>query len=89
MAESTFAKGLEGVVAAESTICRIDGEMQSFLNRTIEKLGLSLRAYFKILKLARTIADLEASPEISIYHLTEAVQYRLLDRYNDLFSIRI
>jgi magnesium chelatase family protein len=60
--------------------------MQSFLNRTIDKLGLSLRAYFKILKLARTIADLEGSRDISIYHLSEAVQYRVLDRYNSMFS---
>jgi magnesium chelatase family protein len=66
--------------------CKLDADMQSFLNRTIDKLGLSLRAYFKILKLARTIADLEGSRDISIYHLSEAVQYRVLDRYNSMFS---
>jgi magnesium chelatase family protein len=61
--------------------------MQAFLNRTVDKLGLSLLAYFKILKLARTIADLDSSPDLNIYHLSEAVQYRVLDRYNHLFSL--
>jgi len=66
--------------------CKLDADMQNFLNRTIDRLGLSLRAYFKILKLARTIADLEGSENISMYHLTEAIQYRILDRYNTMFS---
>jgi len=67
--------------------CRMTPEMQNFLNRTVDKLALSLRAYFKILKLARTIADLDGSPDLTIYHLSEAVQYRILDRYNHLFSL--
>ena len=69
--------------------CKLDSDMQKFLNTSIEKLGLSLRAYFKILKLARTIADLNEEKDISIYHLSEAIQYRLLDRYNNLYSVSI
>ena len=60
--------------------CRIPGEDSRFLDTCIEKLGLSTRGYFKILKVARTIADLSGEAQISRNHLIEAVSYRRLDR---------
>jgi magnesium chelatase family protein len=52
----------------------------SLLEQAMDKFGLSHRAYHRILKLARTIADLAQSPQIEINHLSEAISYRKLDR---------
>ena len=62
--------------------CGLDAEGSQLLKTSMKKLQLSARAYDRILKVARTIADLSASKEISTVHLAEAIQYRSLDREN-------
>jgi magnesium chelatase family protein len=61
-------------------ICTISTVGENLLKRSMEKLNLSARAYDRILKVSRTIADLEASEEIKPEHLAEAINYRNLDR---------
>lgn len=60
--------------------CVVDSESNDLLEKAMEKLGLSARAHGKILKLARTIADLENGSDIGSHHVAEAIQYRTLDR---------
>ncbi|HKY27030.1 MAG TPA: YifB family Mg chelatase-like AAA ATPase [Pyrinomonadaceae bacterium] len=60
--------------------CRIDKESERMLERAMTKLGLSARAYDRILKVSRTIADLAGSEELRSAHVSEAVGYRSLDR---------
>lgn len=60
--------------------CVLKPEAKDLLEAAIERLGLSARAYNRILKLSRTIADMEGTLEIAAHHVSEAVQYRTLDR---------
>ncbi len=60
--------------------CKLNEQSMSLLKDAVENLGISARAYTRILKIARTIADLEESSEIKLDHVAEAIQYRILDR---------
>jgi len=66
------------------SFCKLNDQGHELMKMAITKLGLSARAYDRILKVSRTIADLEASDEIRPEFVSEAIQYRSLDRVNGL-----
>ena len=61
--------------------CKLDDECQNQLKAAMTELGLSARAHDKVLRVARTIADLDRSDSIRPQHLNEAINYRMLDRH--------
>ncbi len=64
------------------TYCKLSPECQETMQQLLTKMKFSMRAYYRIIKVARTIADLEGVPDIAVRHLTEAAGYRFLDRQN-------
>ena len=84
--ESRFARAKRVFANAQMTSrlvqehCALGPEARRLLETAVERLGLSARAYTRILKIARTIADLEGEADLTLPHVAEAVQYRSLDR---------
>jgi magnesium chelatase family protein len=60
--------------------CKLDAEGSNLLRASMTELGLSARAHDKVLRVARTIADLDGAADISAVHINEAINYRMLDR---------
>ena len=61
--------------------CKLDGDCEAIMRIAFEKYKISARGYTRILKVARTIADLEESENIKINHLTEALAYRNIEKF--------
>ena len=62
--------------------CKVGEAEHSFLEQAVRRLGLSARAYTRVLRIARTIADMEDAEQVEIPHLAEAINFRTMDRVN-------
>ncbi len=67
--------------------CPISPPVERLLRDAANRLGLSARAYHRVLKIARTIADLAGEEDLSVAHVSEAIQYRTLDRRREAGSV--
>jgi magnesium chelatase family protein len=74
--QGTLNAQLEG--RALRNVCRITDRSDALLGRAVTRLGLSARAISRVLRVARTVADLQNTPELSDSHLAEALQFRLV-----------
>ena len=64
--------------------CKTDADAGALLKNAVDTLGFSARSYGRILKVARTIADFDGAEVLDATHVSEAIQYRNLDRYKNL-----
>ena len=81
LATSTSGKANAHLGSAETReFCQLNTDEHEFLELAVEKLGLSTRAHHKILKIARTLADMSNMKDIQHEHIIEALSYRAMDR---------
>ena len=76
---AVYAGCLAELMEKDRHVCVLDAESEELMRGAFEAMGLSARSYDRILRVARTIADLDGSEEIRSDHLAEAIQYRSYD----------